>query len=315
MTALVEAIRRALGEVLAAKPEAVLMGQDVGAHGGLFRATAGLLDRFGATRVLDVPPNAPAMLGLARGMKLAGHLPLVEIPPGESAARAGQALADDIGRMRLRTGGVLAGPFVVRVPVGHVAVAGGATAGLADGDSPEPALARAEGLTVVAPSRPSDAWAMIHAAADHPEPVVVLEPKALYRRKGAPLAPDAVPATDVLSRPRVVRDGKDLTFFAWGAGVPAAVEAAERITADGFECGVVDVRVLRPLPIEALGEALEETGRALVVHDGAGAFAGDVVAALQRVAFLSLEAPIGDVDLGVSDLAAVRDAALAALNF
>lgn len=311
MTALVEAIRRALGEVLAAKPEAVLMGQDVGLHGGLFRASAGLFDQFGKTRVLDCPPNAPAMLGLARGMKLAGHLPIVEIPPGESAARAGQALADDVARMRLRTGGALTGAFVVRIPVGHVHGA----SGLADGDTPEPALARAEGLTVVAPSRPSDAWAMIHAAVDHHEPVVVLEPKGLYRKKGAPIAPEAVPDAEVLRAPRVVRPGPDLTFFAWGAGVPAAFEAAERLTADGWECGVVDVRVLRPLPLDQLAPMLMAAGRGLVVHDGAGAFAGDVVASLQRVAFLSLEAPLADVDIGKVDIAALVEAARATLTF
>ncbi|MFO0747907.1 MAG: lipoyl synthase [Myxococcota bacterium] len=227
MAALVEAIRRALGEVLAAKPEAVLMGVDVAQHGGLFRASAGLVERFGAERVLDVPPNAPAMLGMARGMKLAGHLPMVELPPGEPAARAGQALADDIARMSLRTGGALAGPFLVRVPeVGHVRAAGGAGAGLSDGDSPEPALARAEGLTVVAPSRPIDAWAMIHAAADHPEPVVVLEPRRSIARRARRSRPDEVPAGDVLRLPRVVQPGADLVIFAWGAGVPAALEAA-----------------------------------------------------------------------------------------
>jgi len=311
MTALVEAIRRALGEVLAAKPEAILMGQDVGLHGGLFRASAGLFEQLGEARVLDLPPNAPAMLGFARGLKMAGHLPIVELPPGESAARAGQALADDVARMSLRTGGALSGPFVVRIPVGHVYPA----SGLSDGDSPAPALARAEGLTVVAPSRPSDAWAMIHAAVDHDQPVVVLEPKALYRKKGAPLAPDGVPSPDVLTSARVVRPGPDLTLFAWGAGVPLAFEAAERLTAEGYECGVVDVRVLRPLPLTQLGQALAASGRGLVVHDGAGAFASEVIASLARVAFLSLEAPLIDIDIGHADVPAVVAAALATLTF
>ena len=124
-----------------------------------------------------------------------------------------------------------------------------------------------------------------------------------------------MPAGDVLTTARVVRPGDDLVFLAWGAGVPAAFEAAERLTADGWECGVVDVRVLSPLPLATLAAAVEGTGRCVIVHDGAGAAAGDIASRIARAAFLSLEAPIMDVDIGRADVGAVMERAVEALDY
>lgn len=309
---MVEAVRQALGEVLAERGDAVLIGCDIGVYGGPFRATSGLRERFGAVRVLDTPPNPAAILGFSRGLKLAGKLPLCELPP-ELAARATGAVVDGVGRFEARTGEP-GGPFVVRIPVGRVA-----HGMLSEGDSPEAALAFATGLRVVCPSRPIDAWAMIRAAVGprfSREPVVVLEPKALYRRLGAPLPGDGGADEAVLTTARRARAGSDLTLIAWGASVPAAIEAAERMTADGVEAAVIDLRALVPLDVTTLGEAVRETGRALVVSDGAGAFAGAVAAEAMRAAFLHLEAPIGVVTGDDEDwVARVREAALATLEY
>ncbi len=279
-----EAIRIALGEVLEARPEAVMLGTDIGVYGGPFRASAGLHERFGADRVLDTPPNPAAILGFARGLKIAGHFPICELPP-ELAARGAGALIDGLSRFEARTGEA-GGPMLVRIPVGLVP-----NGTLADGDSPEAALGNVPGLRVVSPSRPTDAWAMIRAAADSREPVVMLEPKALYRQVG--LAPvEGGGDASVLHTARRVREGSDLVLIAWGAAVPVAVEAAERLTADGYEVGVIDLRVLAPLDVGAITEAVQATGRAIVVHDCGGAFAGEVARVATEASFLWLEAPI-----------------------
>lgn len=316
---MVEAIRLALREVLTRHPNAVLLGTDIGSYGGPFRATAGLLEHFGADRVLDTPPNPAAILGFSRGLKLAGHLPVCELPP-ELALRAAGVLVDGVGRYGDRTGAP-GGPFIVRIPVGFVE-----NGSLADGDSPEAALAGVSGLRVVCPSRPVDAWAMIvGAAGDAVEPVVVLEPKSLYRSFG-PSFPEPVSNEQVMSalhHARRVREGADLTLVAWGAAVPVAVEAAQRMTADGYEVGVMDARVLAPLDVETLSASIVETGRALVVHDSAGALAGDVARILTEQAFLHLEAPIPIVAHAGAELAQsredwvrrVRERALATLSF
>ena len=317
-TSMVEAIRSALDEVLSAHPNAVLLGTDIGVYGGPFRATAGLHEKFGAARVLDTPPNPAAILGFSRGLKLAGHLPVCELPP-ELALRASGVLIDGVGRYQDRTGEP-GGPFVVRVPIGLVD-----NGALSDGDSPEGALAGVAGLRVVCPSRPIDAYAMlVGAASAAQEPVVVLEPKALYRAFGAPFAkpaPDEV--LDSLHHARWVREGTDLTVFSWGAAVPIAVEAANRMTADGYEIGVIDVRVLSPLDIETLAAALEESGRAIIVHDTGGALASDIARRLTERCFLHLEAPVGLVSHAGHELAPnredwvrrVREGALATLAF
>lgn len=317
-TSMVEAIRLALSEILTAHSSAVLLGTDIGAYGGPFRATAGLHERFGAARVLDTPPNPAAILGFSRGLKLAGHLPVCELPP-ELALRASGVLIDGVGRYEERTGQP-GGPFVVRIPVGLVE-----NGALADGDSPEGALAGVRGLRVVCPSRPVDAYAMlVGAASSANEPVVVLEPKALYRAYGPPLVvPNLDELLDTLHHARRVRAGADLAIISWGAGVPVAVEAAQRMTADGYEVGVVDARVLTPLDLETLATAVEETGRALIVHDTGGALASDVARRLTERCFLNLEAPLGLVSHAGHELAPnredwvrrVREAALATLNF
>ncbi len=286
---MVTAIRRALGEILAAGDNAVVLGPEVGAYGGLFRATSGLYERFGATRFVDVAANDLTSLGLARGFAWAGHMPIVELGP-ESAGRAAGAVAEDLGRMRARG---QTGPFIVRVPVAADA-------------TPEALL---EGVArVVTPSRPIDAWAMLIAASQATEPVVVLEPRALYRQGGEVAAADAVADPEVLCSTRLAwplageggeggegGEADDLVLVAWGAAVPVAVAVAEGLAADGYHASVVDLRVLAPLDLEGVAARVRAAGRAVVVSEAGGALAGRVVAELQRAAFLSLEAPVVDV--------------------
>ncbi len=296
---MITAIRRALGEILDSGHRPIVLGPDVGAYGGLFRATSGLYERFGAGRFVDVAANDLAALGLARGFAWAGHVPIVELAP-ESAGRAGGALADDLGHMRGRG---RSGPFVVRVPVAADA-------------TPE---ALFEGVArVVTPSTPHDAWAMLRAASEADEPVVILEPRALYRDGGLPVPVDVDASFDpsVLRAPRLAfgadSDGADLVMVAWGAGVRVAVATAAALADDGYRVDVVDLRVLAPLDLSAVAERVAAAGRAVVVSEAGGALAGRVVAELQRAAFLALEAPIVDVatGAGADGVRAVAEATL-----
>ena len=234
---LVEAVNDALHTELARDDRVLVMGEDVSRLGGVFRATAGLRDRFGADRCIDTPLAEAGILGTAVGLAMAGWKPVVEMQYDAFSYPCLDQLWTHVGRYRWRTRGKMAFPITIRMPYG-----GGVRAPELHDDSPEALYAHCPGVKVVIPSTPADAKGLLAAAIRDPDPVVVLEPKILYRstRGEVPSGEHVVP----LGAPRLVRSGDDLTILAYGAMVAVAEQAAERLDAS---VEILDVRSLKPL--------------------------------------------------------------------
>ena len=284
---LVQAINEALATALAADPAVVVLGPDVGRFGGLFRATAELFARFGADRVIDTPANEAGIVGAALGMALYGLRPVAEIQLADQLPAGFDQILSELSRYRYRTAGQFACPVTLRVPYGA-----GTGGGMYHALSPEAYLVHTPGLVVVCPSTPADAKGLLLAALQSADPVVFLEPKALYRRAVGP-----VPEGDAivpLGRARKVREGDDLTLIAWGAMVPVCEEAARQAAADGIECTLLDLRTLWPLDLDAIVQSVADTGRCVIVHEAprTGGLGAEIAALVQEHAFLHLEAPV-----------------------
>lgn len=283
---LVQAVNDALRLELRRDPSVVLLGEDIGQLGGVFRATAGLREEFGPERVLDTPLSEGGIIGTAIGMALQGLKPVPEIQFADFLFPAFDQIVNELAKLRYRSGGQYTAPLVIRAPYG-----GGVKGGLYHSQSPE-ALFITAGLKVVVPSSPHDAKGLLLASLRQPDPVLFFEPKRLYR---ATL--EEVPEGDytvALGRARVVRPGTDLTVIAWGAMLPEAAIAAEQAQAQGIDCELIDLRTLWPLDIDCLQESVRRTGRAVIVHEaprtcGVGA---EISALLQERCFLYLEAPV-----------------------
>ncbi len=281
-----EAINRALGCALERDPRVVLMGEDVGRAGGVFRVSDGLQARFGATRVFDTPLAESAIVGTAFGMALAGLRPIAEIQFMGFLYKAANQLIAQAAQIRARTWGQTAAPLVVRTPYG-----GGVRTPEHHSDSLEALLIHSPGLKVVVPSTPAEAAGLLLAAIDDPDPVVFMEPIRLYRspREDVPAELQPIP----LGQARVRRPGKDVTLIAWGAMVPIAVQAADQVARDAIDAEVIDPRTLSPLDEATIAASVEKTGRLVVVHEaprtgGAGA---EIVAALTERCFYALRSP------------------------
>lgn len=287
---LVQAVNDALHVALAEDDAAVVLGEDVGAFGGVFRATAGLLDAFGPERVVDTPLNESGVIGSAIGMALYGLHPIAEIQFADFLFPAFDQVVNELAKIRYRSGGELAAPVTVRTPVGA-----GVRGGIYHSQSPEALLIHTPGLKVVCPSTPYDAKGLLLAAVASEDPVFVLEPKALYRRASGhvPEGHYEVP----LGRARVAREGDDVTLVAWGAMVPVCVEAATRLASEGIEADVVDPRTLWPLDLDAIVASVKRTGRAVIVHEAprTAGFGAEIAALIAERCFLWLEAPVARV--------------------
>lgn len=283
---MVEAIDRALGQLLEEDPEALLLGEDIGANGGVFRATAGLLERFGEERVIDTPLSEAGFVGAAIGMCLVGLRPVVEIQFDAFVYPAFEQLVSQAARFRWRTWGAYGLPLVVRIPYG-----GGTKAPELHSDSPETLFSHVPGLRVVVPSDPRSAGELLLAAARCGDPVIVLEPKRMYRR-----GRQAVPATfepGDLDHAVIVREGGDLTVVAYGAMVEVAQGAADQLQEQGVSTQVLDLRSIYPLDRDSVLAAAVKTGRVLVVHEAARhcGIGAEVAALLQEEAADVLLAP------------------------
>ena len=284
---LVEALNRALDQALADDPRVLLLGEDIGRNGGVFRVTAGLQARHGTERVVDTPLSESGFVGAAIGLCLAGFRPVVEIQFDAFVYPAFEQLVAHAARFRWRTAGRYGLPMVIRLPYG-----GGTRAPELHSDSPETLFSHVPGLRVVAPADPAGAGPLLLAAIACEDPVVFMEPKRLYRRGRQPV-PERVTAVP-LDRAVTVRPGRDLTLVAHGAMVEVAVAAAERLAEGGAAVGVLDLRSLYPLDRDALVQAATETGRVLVIHEaprhcGLGA---EIAALLQEYAADRLLAPV-----------------------
>ncbi len=284
---MVQAINRALEQALAADERVVVMGQDVGKLGGVFRATDGLQARFGQQRVFDTPLAESAIVGTAFGMALTGLRPVAEIQFMGFLYKCADQLVAQAGQIRARTWGQATAPLVVRTAYG-----GGVRTPEHHSDSLEGLLMGSPGVRVVVPSTPLEAAGLLLSAIDDPDPVVMMEPIRLYRAVHEPL-PNVLPRVP-LGQAHVRRTGMDVTLVAWGAVVPPALEAAELVSsADGIEVEVIDPRTLSPLDWATLVGSVEKTGRLVVAHEAprTGGPGGELVAGLVERCFYALRSP------------------------
>lgn len=284
---MVQAINAALGAELGADPRVILLGEDIGRTGGVFRATVGLQERFGEDRVIDTPACEAGFVGAAIGLCLAGLRPVVELQFDSFAYPAFEQIACHLARYRWRTGGAVGMPAVVRIPYG-----GGTHAPELHSDSPEALFCHVPGLIVVTPADASDAYGLLRWAIGHPDPVIFMEPKRLYRSVRGTLPEMPEPAG--LPRARVIRPGTDVTIISYGPSVPTVMAAADQLAARGRSAEVLNLRALWPLDEETILSSVRRTRRCVVVHEaprscGVGA---EVSAVIAEHAMFSLDAPV-----------------------
>lgn len=284
---LVQAVTDGLNVAMEADDDVILLGEDIGKFGGVFRATAGLHERFGEERVIDTPLNEAGIIGSAIGMALYGLRPVPEIQFSDFIYPGFDHIVNELAKYRYRSGGQFPCPVTIRTPVG-----GGIRGGHYHSQSPEAYFIHTPGLKVVCPSSPRDAKGLLVSSIRNDDPVLFLEPKPIYRK-----AIGEVPVGDFevpLGEARVVREGSDVTLIAWGAMVPLCEEVASRAASDGIECTILDPRTLWPLDIEAIVSSVEHTGRCVIVHEAPKTcgFGSEISALVQERCFLSLEAPI-----------------------
>ncbi len=283
---MVQAINRALGQALAADERVVVMGQDVGRLGGVFRATDGLQAQFGPRRVFDTPLAESAIVGTAFGMALTGLRPVAEIQFMGFLYKCADQLIAQAAQMRARTWGQATAPLVVRAPYG-----GGVRTPEHHSDSLETLLLASPGVKIAVPSTALDAAGLLLSAIADPDPVVLMEPIRLYRTTRDPLLEPLPPVP--LGQAKIRRAGSQITALAWGAMVPPTLAAAEQVAAEGIEAEVIDLRTLAPLDWDTLSASVERTGRLVVVHEaprtaGPGA---ELVASLVERCFYALQSP------------------------
>jgi pyruvate/2-oxoglutarate/acetoin dehydrogenase E1 component len=281
---LVEAVNDALHTELGRDETVMVMGEDVGRAGGVFRATAGLRDRFGGDRCVDTPLAEAGMLGAAVGLCMAGWRPVCEMQYDAFSYPCLDQLITHVGRYRWRTGGRMEFPITIRMPYG-----GGVRAPELHDDSPETYYVHTPGIKVAIPSTPADAKGLLVSAIRDPDPVVIFEPKLVYRtaRGEVPEGEHVVP----LGRARVAREGTDVTLIAYGAMVPVSERAADEIDAS---CEVVDIRSLRPLDEETVLASVAKTGRVVIVHEAPRTvgFGAELAAVIAEKAIYDLQGPV-----------------------
>jgi pyruvate/2-oxoglutarate/acetoin dehydrogenase E1 component len=283
---LVEAVNDALHVEMERDASILVLGEDVGRLGGVFRATAGLQERFGADRCVDTPLAEAGILGTAVGLCMAGWRPVVEMQYDAFSYPGLDQLINHVGRYRWRTRGTMSFPLTIRMPYG-----GGVRAPELHDDSPETYYVHTPGVKVAIPSSPADAKGLLAAAIRDPDPVVVLEPKLIYRtaRGEVPEGEHIVP----LGEARVAREGTDVSLIAYGAMVPLAERAADALEGEA-SCEVLDLRTLKPLDEDALLASVAKTGRAVVIQEAprVAGFGAEVAAVLAEKAIYDLQGPV-----------------------
>ncbi len=283
---MVQAINDALKLEMRRDPRVVVLGEDVGKVGGVFRVTQGLWDEFGDDRVIDTPLSEGGIIGTAIGMALYGMLPVPEIQFADFIFPAYDQIVSELAKMRWRSGGEYVAKMVIRTPVG-----GGIRGGLYHSQSPESLFIHVAGLKVVCPSNPRDAKGLLLASIRDPDPVLFFEPKRIYRA-----AKGDVPEGDYtvpIGKAAVLREGKHVTVLAWGAMLYEAVAAADEAQKQGIEVEIVDLRTLWPVDIDTIVASVKKTGRLLVVHEAPKTcgFGAELIALVNEKAFDHLEAP------------------------
>ncbi len=287
MMTMVQAINQALSQVMERDERVVLLGDDVGYNGGVFRATDGQIDKFGSQRVIDTPLAGSGTIGVAIGMAAFGLKPIAEIQFMGFIYPAFNQIISHVARLRNRTRGRFSMPLLIRTPYGA-----GVKALEHHSESTEALFCQIPGLTVIVPSTPYDAKGLLISSLRHDDPVIFLEPTKLYRAQKQEVPEESYEVP--IGRARVVKQGKDLTLIAWGAMVPVALRASEASEKEGLNAEVVDLRTLSPLDEETFIASAKKTGRVLVIHEapktcGLGA---EISALITESALLSLEAPV-----------------------
>ena len=284
---MIEAIHQALGQEMERDERVMILGEDVGRLGGVFRATDGLQARFGPERVFDTPLAEAAIVGTAVGLAMSGLRPVAEIQFLGFAHQAFHQIADQVARYGFRSQGRYPMHLTIRAPFG-----GGVRTPELHSDALEAQFVHCPGLKIVMPASAHDAKGLLLEAIRDPDPVLFCEPLRGYR-----LVKDEVPDEDYtvpFGQARITRDGSDLTLIAWSAAVQLSERAAVLAQEEGISCRVVDLRTLVPLDVETMARCAEETGRIVVVHEApyTAGFGAEVAATIQEEAFYSLEAPI-----------------------
>jgi pyruvate dehydrogenase E1 component beta subunit len=283
---LVGAINHTLDLALAADPDVILLGEDVGLNGGVFRVTDGLQAKHGKHRVVDTPLDESGIMGSAIGLAIAGMKAVPEIQFDGFLGPAYDQLVNHAARMRTRTRGAVTVPLTVRVPVG-----GGIHAPELHSDSPEAIYAHSPGLKVVMPSTPYDAKGLLLAAINDPDPVVYFEPKRVYRS-----FKEEVPEghyTIEIGKAKVVNEGDDLTVVTWGAPVFQCLAAMDELP-DDISIELIDLRSIYPWDVDTVVESVRKTGRCVIVHEApmTAGFGAEVSSRIQEECFLHLHAPV-----------------------
>lgn len=284
---MLESIRATLDDHLASDPRIMIIGEDVGKLGGVFRATEGLQSKYGDDRVVDMPLAEGVIVGSGLGLALSGMRPIIEIQFLGFGHQAFHQIGQQVARLRYRSAGRFSVPLVIRAPYG-----GGVRTPELHSDAFEAYYAHVPGLKVIAPATAADAKGLLTAAIASEDPVLFLEPLKGYR-----LVRGEVPDGDyrvAIGSARVARPGTHVTLISWSAGVQVAERAAEALAAEGVEAEVVDLRSLVPLDVNTLRESVARTGRAAIVQEAplTGGFASEVASSIAEACFYELEAPI-----------------------
>jgi len=284
---IIEAVRDALRTQMRADARVVVLGEDIGKFGGVFRATSGLYDEFGGERVIDTPLAEAGIIGTAIGMALYGLRPVPEIQFGDFIFPAFDQIVNELAKFRYRSGGQYPCPVVIRTPVG-----GGIRGGHYHSQSPEALFIHTPGLKVVSPSNPYDAKGLLLACMRQNDPVLFLEPKRIYRASRGEVPEGEY--TIELGRAAVVREGAQVTLLAWSGMVSIAEDAAAQAAEAGISVEVIDLRTLMPFDLDAILASVKKTGRCVIVHEAPRTcgFGGELIASIQERAIEHLEAPI-----------------------
>jgi pyruvate dehydrogenase E1 component beta subunit len=284
---IIEAVRDALRTQMRVDPRVIVLGEDIGRFGGVFRATSGLYEEFGADRVIDTPLAEAGIIGTAIGMALYGLRPVPEIQFGDFIFPAFDQIVNELAKFRYRSGGNYTCPVVIRTPVG-----GGIRGGHYHSQSPEALFIHTPGIKVVAPSNPYDAKGLLLASMRQNDPVLFMEPKRIYRASRGEVPEDDYVVE--LGQAAVTRAGSQVTLLAWSGMVSIADEAAKKAEAEGVSVEVVDLRTLMPFDIETILASVKKTGRCVIVHEAPRTcgFGAELIASIQERAIEYLEAPV-----------------------
>lgn len=284
---LVQAVTDGLFTMLQEDGQVLLLGEDIGKNGGVFRATDGLQEQFGPDRVIDTPLSEAGIIGSATGMAVNGFKPVVEIQFLGFIYPAFEQIISHVSRIRMRTMGKFSVPMVIRAPYGA-----GIRAPEIHSDSVEALFTHIPGMKVVCPSSAYDAKGLLIAAIEDPDPVLFLEPLKLYRANREEV-PEGKYAIEI-GKGKKLKDGDDISIFAWGAMVPVAQKAAELAEQSGFTCDVIDLRTLYPLDKDIISASVQKTGRAVIVHEAheTGGVGNDIISIINDTSFLYLKSPV-----------------------